>query len=150
MIRFFFLNTGIWLKKPLDLRERADEPMQDDSIEGRSELAEKLRETARQNEQDIMGCARNCGCRFGYIDEQEAVEDDRPVLSGTFGLRMLLSAAILGGFLWMHRENRPVFGYRTEKVVEALGRSTDLQDIRKSVRIGQQERQAKEHERGEP
>ncbi|MEE0420856.1 MAG: hypothetical protein UDG86_12505 [Lachnospiraceae bacterium] len=114
--------------------------MQDDSLEGREMLLNEMRETIRQNEQDMRGCAHTYGCRRGYGYEAAPREmDNGQAKSGTFSLRLLVSLLILGGFLWMHMKGTPIFGYNSDKVVEALSQDVDLQELTNSVRIDPEE-----------
>lgn len=76
------------------------------------------------------------GCSFGYLEYETPAMEERKCAGSTFFLRLFLSMAILGVFLWMHMEKKTVFGYQPDKVVEAISQNTDLQALSKSVRIG--------------
>lgn len=117
---------------------RKDNTMQDDSLEGRGAILADLRDTIRQNEQDMRGCEHTYGCRIGY--QEQAEEGAEGVSrSGTFSLRLLVSLLILGGFIWMHMEGISIFGYQSETVVEAISYDVNLQDFMKSDSINNQE-----------
>ena len=108
--------------------------MRDDLIEGRLELLEEMRETVRQNEQNMRSCANIYDQHSDSWDK----EDEFPELSikeSTFSLRLLVSIVILGGFLWMHMEDTRFFGYQSQKVVEAISQDADLQTFTNSVKI---------------
>lgn len=45
-------------------------------------------------------------------------------LPGTFSLRLIISAAILGAFIWAHLSDEKVFGISTVQVAEALSQNT--------------------------
>ncbi len=90
---------------------------------GRDELLSRMREMAKQNENNMKG--------LGEMGESQ----ERQERGSTFGLRLLLCLVIWGGFFWMHMENAPIMGYQTEKVVEAVSTDVGLQELKNSVTI---------------
>lgn len=106
--------------------------MQDDSMGGREELLSRMREMAKQNENNMRGCVYSHPGSSRMITEEPQRETER---GSTFGLRLLLCLVIWGGFFWMHMENAPIMGYQTEKVVEAVSTDVGLQELKNSVTI---------------
>lgn len=106
--------------------------MQDDTLNGRDILLEELRESARQNEQNMRGSVSSY--RRTYPDQAPEIEEV-PHRYSTFVLRLLLCVFIFGVFLWSHLGGQTILGYNTENVVETISRDADLQEITNSVRI---------------
>lgn len=107
--------------------------MQDDSIGGREELLARMREMAKENEDNMKGCTyRYTGASSQNSYDRGSREKER---GSTFGFRLLLCLVIWGGFFWMHMEDAPVMGYDTQKVVEAVSTDVGLQELKDSVKI---------------
>ena len=99
---------------------------------GRDELLSRMREMAKQNENNMKGhLYRYSDTGLGEMGESQ----ERQERGSTFGLRLLLCLVIWGGFFWMHMENAPIMGYQTEKVVEAVSTDVGLQELKNSVTI---------------
>lgn len=65
--------------------------------------------------------------RPGYESRPAAADCSAPEesgLPGTFSLRLIISAAILGAFIWAHLSDEKVFGLSTVQVTEALAQNT--------------------------
>lgn len=99
---------------------------------GREELLSRMREMAKQNENNMRGCVYRHPGSSRASTEESYREEER---GSTFGLRLLLCLVIWGGFFWMHMENAPIMGYQTEKVVEAVSTDVGLQELKNSVTI---------------
>ena len=106
--------------------------MQDDSLNGRDNMLEELRESAKRNEQNLQGSVFYY--RSTYPRHMEDTEEV-PRKYSTFVLRLFLCVVVFGAFLWSHLDGQSVLGYNTEKVVEAISTDVDLQDIPNSVKI---------------
>ncbi len=105
--------------------------MIDESMEGGNTLAEQILESEFQEQ---------CGCRIGYLEQESGKKEETLHSGSTFTLRLLLSLILFCSFFWLHKEQKTLFGYRTEKVAEILSQNTDLQALSKSVKMIGEER----------
>lgn len=75
------------------------------------------------------------GCHFDHLEPVDTKKTGKRDGRSTLLLRLLLSLLLFGSFLWMHRENKTVFGCHPEQAAEVISRNTDLQALVKSVKI---------------
>lgn len=91
------------------------------------EEAMELRRKAEENAARLKERTAYLTSGYGY-ESRPAVADcsapEESGLPGTFSLRLIISAAILGAFIWAHLSDEKVFGLSTVQVTEALAQNT--------------------------
>ncbi|MCR1838806.1 hypothetical protein [Murimonas intestini] len=91
------------------------------------EEAMELRRKAEENAARLKERTAYLTSGYGYESRPAAADCSAPEesgLPGTFSLRLIISAAILGAFIWAHLSDEKVFGLSTVQVTEALAQNT--------------------------
>lgn len=91
------------------------------------EEAMELRRKAEENAARLKERTAYLTSGYGYEGRPAAADCSAPEesgLPGTFSLRLIISAAILGAFIWAHLSDEKVFGLSTVQVTEALSQNT--------------------------